>query len=189
MEKFYVKFGKNMSRIGKQPINIPENVEVKIENDTVLVKGAGGELRHKIHPEITAEIADKKIVVRMKNENGSTALWGLTRALIANLIVGVSEGFQKKLEIEGVGYRAQVSGDKLVLTLGFSHLIEFPIPKDVTISVDKNTIEVSGSDKYAVGQAAAKIRAFKKPEPYKGKGIHYVGEHIRRKAGKKAATV
>lgn len=177
-----------MSRIGKQLINIPDGVEVTIESDIVKVKGKGGVLQHKIHPSIDVKIQDREIKVAMRNEKDNTAFWGLTRALIANLILGVEEGFSKKLEIEGVGYRAQLSGNKIILNLGFSHPVEFVIPEGITVSVEGNAIEVAGADKQLVGQTAAKIRAFKKPEPYKGKGIHYKGEHIRRKAGKRAAT-
>lgn len=177
-----------MSRIGKQPIEIPENVDVKIDDDLAIVKGPKGELSQRIHPEINIEITDGEIIVKRKREGNSSALWGLTRALIANMVQGVSEGYQKKLEIEGVGYRAQVQDDKLVLNLGFSHIIEFSIPEEVVINVEGNIIQVSGIDKQLVGQVAAEIRSFRKPEPYKGKGIHYVGEHVRRKAGKKATT-
>lgn len=176
-----------MSRIGKKPINIPDNVKVNIEGDIIKVKGIGGELSHNIHPDISAEVADKEILVFMKKKNGNSALWGLTRAIIANLVTGVNEGFKKRLEIEGVGYRAQISENKLVLNLGFSHPIELDIPEGISVSLDGNAIEVSGIDKQLVGQTAAKIRALKKPEPYKGKGIHYQGEHIRRKVGKRAA--
>ena len=177
-----------MSRIGKQPIQIPESVTVTIDDDTVTVKGPKGELSQDIHREVTVTIEEKNIIVSRKNEKGSAALWGLMRALIANMVRGVTEGYQKDLEIEGVGYRATLEGDTLVLNLGFSHPINFSVPKDVTVSVEGNAIKVSGIKKQEVGQVAANIRSFRKPEPYKGKGIHYLGEHIRRKAGKKAAT-
>jgi len=177
-----------MSRIGKQPIPIPENVEVTIENDVVKMKGPKGELTQSIHPAI--EVGKNKGVlnVRPKSGKGSSALWGLTRALVFNMTKGITEGYHKKLEIEGIGFRAQVQGNVLTLYLGFSHPVEYSIPDEVTVTVAGNTIEVFGADKYMVGQVAAKIRALKKPEPYKGKGIHYVGERIRRKAGKKTAT-
>jgi len=185
-----VRFGKFiMSRIGKQPIKLPDNVEVSVAYDTISVKGPKGELSQLIHPEVDVEITDKEIIVRRKKEGNSSAVWGLMRALIANMVQGVSEGFQKSLEIEGVGYRAQLQGDKLILRLGFSHDIELLIPESIAVNVEGNTVQVSGIDKQLVGQIAARIRAFKKPEPYKGKGIHYVGEYVRRKAGKKAATV
>jgi len=177
-----------MSRIGKQPIKIPENVEVKVDNGVVIVKGPKGELSQSIHREIDVEIIDSEIIVKRKEERNSSALWGLMRALIANMVLGVSEGYQKTLEIEGVGYRAQMQENKIVLSLGFSHAIEFQIPENIEVKVDGNAIQVSGIDKQLVGQVAAKIRSFKKPEPYKGKGIHYVGEYIRRKAGKKVVA-
>ena len=177
-----------MSRIGKQPIPLAEKVEVTIKHGRVTVRGPKGELTRLIHPSIEVTQQEQDIVVRPKNSQGTSALWGLTRSLVFNMTKGVTEGFQKKLEIEGVGYKAQVQGETIVLSLGFSHPVEHAIPQGITINVEGNAIEVSGIDKALVGQVAANIRASKKPEPYKGKGIHYVGEHIRRKAGKKAAT-
>lgn len=177
-----------MSRIGKQPIPIPQNVEVMVENGMVRVKGPKGELVQSIHPAIEVEKKDGMIFVKPKKEKDSSALWGLTRALIFNMTRGVTEGYQKKLEIEGVGFRAQLQGNTLSLNIGFSHPVVYAIPEGISVSVDGNVIEVSGIDKYLVGQVAAHVRSFKKPEPYKGKGIHYVGERIRRKAGKKAAA-
>ena len=187
-ERFYVKFGK-MSRIGKQPIQIPDGVEVKINNNLIFVKGPKGELSQELHPEIKAEIKDKEILITLKhNKSFNFAIWGTFRALIANMIIGVSKGFEKRLVFEGVGFRALVSGNKLVLNLGFSHPVEIEASKGIGFKVEKNTITVSGPDKNLVGQIAANIRASKKPEPYKGKGIRYEDEVIRRKAGKKAAT-
>ena len=177
-----------MSRIGKQPIFIPDNVEVTIKGDQVLVKGPKGELGMEVHPAIGVEKDDKIITVKPKNDKKSSALWGLTRSLVSNMVKGVTVGYAKRLEIEGVGYRAQVQGENLVMQLGFSHPIEFPIPDNVSVSVEGNAIDISGIDKQLVGQVSAKIRSYKKPEPYKGKGIHYKGEHIRRKTGKKATT-
>ena len=177
-----------MSRIGKQPIPLAEKVEVTIENGRITVRGPKGELNLLIHPSIQVTQEGQDVVVKPKNSQGTSALWGLTRSLIFNMAKGVTEGFQKKLVIEGVGYRAQVQGDTIVLSLGFSHPVEHSIPQGITINVEGNAIEVSGIDKALVGQVAANIRASKKPEPYKGKGIHYEGEHIRRKAGKKATT-
>ena len=177
-----------MSRIGKQLIPLAEKVEVTIENGRVTVRGPKGELTQLIHPSIELTQQGQDIVVRPKNSQGTSALWGLTRSLVFNMTKGVTEGFQKKLQIEGVGYKAQVQGDTIVLSLGFSHPVEHAIPRDITVNVEGNAITVSGIDKALVGQVAANIRASKKPEPYKGKGIHYVGEHIRRKAGKKATT-
>jgi len=177
-----------MSRIGKQPIFIPDNVEVTINGGHVSVKGPKGELGIEVHPAIGIEKDNGVITVKPKNDKKSSALWGLTRSLVSNMVKGVTEGYAKRLEIEGVGYRAQVQGENLVMQLGFSHPIEFPIPDNVSVSVEGNAIDISGIDKQLVGQVSAKIRSFKKPEPYKGKGIHYKGEHIRRKAGKKATT-
>ncbi|MFZ5559627.1 MAG: 50S ribosomal protein L6 [Patescibacteria group bacterium] len=179
-----------MSRIGKQLIKIPENVEVKISDNLIMVKGPKGELTQKLHPAITIEVKDKEILVNLKeNKKENTAAQGTYRALIANMIIGVSKGFEKRLVFEGIGYRATVSGHKLILNLGFSHPTEIEAPKGVEFKVEKNTIIISGADKNLVGQVAANIRATKKPEPYKGKGIRYEEETIRRKTGKKAAGV
>ena len=176
-----------MSKIGRQPINIPAGVEVRIDGRFVFAKGPKGELQRKIPKEIKAEIKDGQMVIEPAQSSKRTnALWGLTRSLLANLVKGVVEGFEKKLEIEGVGFRANVQGDKLVLSLGFYHQVEIPSPKGIKLQVEKNAIIVSGADKELVGQTAANIRALKKPEPYKGKGIRYQGEVIKRKAGKKA---
>jgi len=187
-ERFYVEFG-NMSRIGKQSIIIPEGIEVNINNNLILVKGPKGELSREIHPDINIEIKDKEISVRLKDgKEENTPIWGTYRALIANMIMGVSKGFEKRLIFEGVGFRAVVNENKLVLSLGFSHPVEITASNGVEFKVEKNTIIISGADKNLVGQIAANIRATKKPEPYKGKGIRYEDEVIRRKAGKKAAT-
>lgn len=187
-EKLFVEFS-NMSRIGKQPIIIPNGVEVKIDGNLIVVKGKKGELTQKLVPEIKIEMKDKIITLQesQKTKN-SLALWGTFRALIFNMIEGVSNGFQKKLIIEGIGYKAVLSGNKLTLSLGFSHPIIIEAPKGIEFKVEKNTILVSGSDKQVVGQIAANIRIQKKPEPYKGKGIRYDGEIVRRKDGKKAVS-
>lgn len=177
-----------MSRIGKKPILIPKGVEVKIEKDLFLVKGPKGELTLKIHPHVSVFLEDGTIKITVKNPEikEDKALWGLYRSLIKNMILGVTSGFEKKLEINGVGYKAQVSGEKLILHVGFSHPVDFLIPRSVAITVDKNVISVSGIDKQLVGETAARIRAIRPPEPYKGKGIKYIDEVIRRKAGKAA---
>lgn len=176
-----------MSRIGKQPIQIPENVEVKISQDEIKIKGPKGELNQSIPSQIKVVSKEKELIVTPRQKTKETpALWGLFRSLIFNMVQGVIQGFEKKLEIEGVGYKASLQGNKLVLNLGFSHPIEIEAPAGIEFKVDKNIITVSGIDKQLVGQLAAKIRAQRKPEPYKGKGIHYLGEVIRRKAGKKA---
>ena len=177
-----------MSRIGRQPINIPEGVEVTIVEKMVSVKGPKGELQVKILKGLKIEKQDHQIIVSQSVENADTQKqFGLLRTLVSNAIVGVSEGFTKELEINGVGFRASMKGSVLEMSLGFSHPIEYTAPEGVTLSVDQNIIKVTGHDKQLVGAAAANIRAFKKPEPYKGKGIKYVGEHVRRKAGKAAA--
>ena len=152
-----------------------------------MVKGPKGELTETIDRSMSIDLQDGVLSVKPKAEKRS-AIWGLTRALVSNMVKGVTEGYEKILEIEGIGYRAQLAGDKLVLSLGFSHPVNFPIPSGITINVTGNVITVSGIDKQQVGQVAADIRAFKKPEPYKGKGIRYRGEHVRRKAGKKTAA-
>ena len=176
-----------MSRIGKMPIQVPEGVSVKIDNGEVVVKSGQKELRFSFNPKVNVSLNDKTLNVEAKRKIDSN-LWGLTRTLIYNMIIGVTKGFEKKLEIEGVGYTASISGDKLVLKLGFSHPIEYKTSGDIQLDVKKNIITVSGIDKQLVGQVAAEIREFRKPEPYKGKGIHYLGEHIRRKEGKKAVA-
>jgi len=182
-----VKFGNIMSRIGKQLIIIPDNVEVSIDNGEIKVKGPKGELFQKIPYEIEVIIKDKQITINPKNKTkNSSALWGLLRTLIFNMIEGVVNGYEKQLEIEGVGYRAVVEGNRLVLSLGFSHPINIDAPNGIEFKVEKNLITVSGFDKQLVGQISADIRSKRKPEPYKGKGIHYLGEVIRRKSGKKA---
>jgi len=178
-----------MSRVGKKPILIPADVEVKIEDKVVIIKGPKGELSREIRPEIKIEQKENKIFVIPQILTKKTkAFWGLTRTLIANMIKGVTEGYQKKLEIEGLGFRANLEGDNLVLQVGFSHPIKIEPPPGIKFSVEKNIITVSGSDIELVGQVAANIRKVKPPEPYKGKGIRYLGEVIRRKMGKKVAT-
>lgn len=176
-----------MSRIGKKPIQIPEGVDVKIDGNQVKVKGPKGELSLNLPSVLKVELKDKDLICSPQKETKQTsALWGSHRALLANMIEGVSSGYQKQLEIEGVGYTAVLEDRDLVLKLGFSHPIRIKAPEGIKFKVERNTISVSGIDKALVGQVAAKIRAQRKPEPYKGKGIHYVGEVIRHKAGKKA---
>jgi large subunit ribosomal protein L6 len=178
-----------MSRLAKKPIHIPEGVSVSIDGGFVGVKGSKGELAVPVLPGVAAEIsADSARVTRTGEDKQSKANTGTMWSLVKNAIQGVSEGFSKKLEIEGVGYRAQKDGDALVISLGYVNSVRFPIPAGVEVSVEKNVIAVSGIDKELVGRVAAEIRALKKPEPYKGKGIRYQGEVVRRKAGKKAVT-
>ena len=176
-----------MSKIGKQPIKILEGVEVKIDGYLIWVKGPKGELKRQIPQEVKAELKDSQLIVSLARQTKrSPALWGLTRMLLANMVEGVKNGFAKKLEIEGIGYKVALQGKDLILNLGYSHPVEFKAEPGIEFKVEKNIITVSGIDKELVGQAAANIRALAKPEPYKGKGIHYLGEIIKRKAGKKA---
>lgn len=180
-----------MSKIGKIPVVIKEGVSVAIAENTVVVKGPKGETTFAVPRGIVVKTADGKVVVAQQDANNDQmkALFGLTRAMIANMITGVSTGFQKKLELSGVGYRAQVSGNTLSLSIGFSHPVKIQAPPDVTFAVADNAIIVSGVDKVLVGNTAAQIRAIRPPEPYKGKGIKYAGERIRKKAGKAAKAV
>lgn len=178
-----------MSRIGKKPILIPAGADVKIEGRDVVVKGPKGELQMQIPFDIKAEIKDSQILVSvLKDTKSARALWGTIRMLISNMVEGVLKGYEKKLQLEGVGYKANMEGENLALQLGFSHPVKFLKEKDINISVEKNIITISGPSKEKVGQLAAKIRAVKPPEPYKGKGIRYVGEYVRRKAGKKVVA-
>ncbi|MCJ8329196.1 MAG: 50S ribosomal protein L6 [Lentisphaeria bacterium] len=176
-----------MSRIGKKPITVPEKVEVKIDGSKVTVKGSKAELSHVIPDCIEIVQEDKLLLVNRKIETkDARALHGLTRSLINNMIVGVDTGFKKDLEMRGVGYRAAVKGKQLVLSVGYSHPVEYDIADGIEISVEANVISVAGADKQQVGQVAAEIRDYRKPEPYKGKGIRYVGEYVIQKEGKSA---
>ena len=178
-----------MSRIGKKPILIPEGVEVRIEGQKVVIKGPKGEILREIRPEIRIEVNENKIFLSPQIETKKTkAFWGLTRALIFNMVRGVTEGYEKKLEIEGLGFRAVLEGENLQLYVGFTHPIKIEAPQGIKFSIEKNIITVSGADIEKVSQIAAKMRKVKPPEPYKGKGIKYLGEVIRRKVGKKAIT-
>jgi large subunit ribosomal protein L6 len=179
-----------MSRIGKQPVSIPAGVKVAVAGGKVRVDGPKGSLDQAVPAGITVEIKDGKVLVaRPDDTRKNKALHGLTRALINNMVNGVSKGFEKELHIEGVGYPAAVAGSKLNLTLGYSHPVEFDIPKGITIVVETQTeVKISGIDRALVGQVAANIRFLREPEVYRGKGIRYKDEHIRRKAGKTAST-
>jgi large subunit ribosomal protein L6 len=179
-----------MSRVGKMPIKLPAGTQAKIENGQVVVKGPKGELKQATHPQVNINIAGEEITVTVKDEENKKqrALWGLYRNLINNMVLGVTAGFSKKLEIKGVGYRAQVSGQKLILNLGFSHQVDFPLPTGISAAVEGNFITISGIDKQLVGELSAQLRRLRLPEPYKGKGIKYDDEVIRRKAGKTAAS-
>jgi large subunit ribosomal protein L6 len=178
-----------MSRIGKEPVPIPDGVDVALAGGTVTVKGPRGELSHTVPDGVTVDLTDNQVVVtRASDHRKHRALHGLTRSLIANMVTGVTAGYSKSLEIVGVGYRAQARGNNaLVIQAGYSHPVEVVAPEGVTFQVPTPTrITVSGYDKQVVGQVAADIRAIRKPEPYKGKGIRYAGEQVRRKAGKAA---
>ncbi|MFA6525905.1 MAG: 50S ribosomal protein L6 [Candidatus Buchananbacteria bacterium] len=177
-----------MSRIGKNPITIPSGVEVTLTGDVVEVKGPKGSLKEKLHPLVSAELKDGTLQVKIKDEENKSqrALWGLFGSLIRNMITGVTIGFSKQLEINGVGMKYAVSGNKVNLNVGFSHPVEFAIPAGITIAVEANIMTISGIDKQLVGETAAQIRRIKKVEPYKGKGIRYVGEKFIKKAGKAA---
>lgn len=180
-----------MSRIGKQPVVVPAGVTVTLKEDNTLeVKGPKGTLTQRFHPTITIKVEAGQILVERPNDDKlERSLHGLTRAIIHNMVDGVTNGFKKQLEINGIGYRAQLQGKKLVLNLGYSHSIEMIPPEGITLEVpDQNKIIVSGYDKQLVGEFAAKIRSKRPPEPYKGKGIKYADEHIRRKEGKTGAS-
>ena len=178
-----------MSRVGKKPIPIPTGVTVQISSDAVEVKGPKGTLRQPLPPGVVVEMNDGTLEARLKRDD--RALWkfhGLARSLVANAVTGVSEGFKKELDIVGIGYRAEVVGQRLTFALGFSHPVLFDIPAGITVTVDKQThLVVSGVDRQAVGQVAANIRGLRKPDPYKQKGIRYTGEVLRRKVGKTGA--
>ncbi len=178
-----------MSRIGNQPIELPQGVEVKVDGTTVRVKGPKGQLERQVRPEVKVAVEDGQVVVtRSSDVKQHRAYHGLTRALVANMVEGVSAGFRKGLEIVGVGYRADKRGKDLVLTVGYSHEVKYPQPEGIDISTPtQTTIVVEGIDKQKVGQVAAELRAVRPPEPYKGKGIRYEGEQVRRKAGKTGA--
>src|SRR5688572_9446927 len=178
-----------MSRIGKQPVTVPSGVDINLSGTTLTVKGPKGTLTQEIHPDITIDVADGEVnVTRANDERENRALHGHFRSLIANMVVGVTDGYTRRLEIVGVGYRAAVRGSNgLTLQMGFSHPVEFDAPEGITFEVPTPTrITINGTDNQAVGQVAANIRKIRKPEPYKGKGIRYEGEQVRRKSGKAA---
>jgi large subunit ribosomal protein L6 len=178
-----------MSKIGRQIIPLA-GATVEVRDGLVVVKGPKGELKQQIKKEVTVEVKDDHIVVTVAQPDNQQqrALWGLYRALIANMVTGVTKGFTEVLEINGVGFRAEMKGSKIVLALGFSHPVEFSLPVGVEAKIEKNVVTMSGIDKHLVGQTAANLRALKKPEPYKGKGIKYASEVVRRKAGKQVKS-
>ena len=176
-----------MSRVGKKPIELPEGVKVDIKGSDVTVAGNKGKVSRSFRPEISIKLEDSVLTVERSNDSRSQrAFHGLTRSLLNNMVIGVSEGFTRRLQIEGVGYRAEVKGKNLILIVGYSHLVEIEPPENVQFEVENRgkLITVSGIDKQVVGEISAQIRKVRKPEPYKGKGIRYEGEYVRRKAGK-----
>ena len=178
-----------MSRVGKKPIPIPNKTKVSCIDRVITVEGEKGKLVRKIHDDVNLDVRDNEIRVTMEKESREVrAIQGLTRSLVANMVAGVSQGFERVLEIKGIGYRAEKSGDQIVLNLGYSHAINFDIPKGISVEIDRNNaIKLSGIDKEALGHTAASIRRLRPPEPYKGKGIKYAQEKIQRKAGKTGA--
>jgi large subunit ribosomal protein L6 len=176
-----------MSRIGKKPVPLPKGVSAAVKDNTVSVKGPKGELKLRLVSEIEASVDEGGITLTPRsNDDRARSMWGMQRTLVNNLVLGVTQGFSQKLEINGVGYRAAVQGKKLQLQLGFSHDVNYPIPDGIQIVAEKPTaLTISGSDKQLVGQVASEIRGFRPPEPYKGKGVRYAGEYVRRKEGKK----
>ncbi|HEU4955465.1 MAG TPA: 50S ribosomal protein L6 [Gemmatimonadales bacterium] len=178
-----------MSRIGKKPVTLPKGVAVEIQGNTVAVKGPKGELRRTLHTEMQVALADGQVTVsRPSDEKRHKALHGLSRTLVQNMVDGVSKGFSKTLEIQGVGYKAEAKPYGVNLIVGYSHPVKYEAPKGIKISVENNTVvKIEGADKEAVGQVAAELRSVRPPEPYKGKGIRYQGEQVRRKAGKTGA--
>jgi len=176
-----------MSRVGKKPIPVPDKAKITYKDRVLIVKGDKGSLTREIHPAVDLEIADNIInVLLLKDDRESRALQGLTRSLVANMVTGVSTGFERVLEINGIGYRAELKGKNIEFNLGYSHPIDFPLPEGISANIDKNIIKLSGIDKDLLGYTASNIRSLRPPEPYKGKGVKYAGEYIQRKAGKTA---
>ncbi len=179
-----------MSRVGKKPVKIPEGVTVQVDGQKVSVSGPKGALTYDFRPEVAIKVDGNQVLVEREGDTAKAkSLHGLSRTLVENMVRGTDKGWNKGLELVGVGYRAEVSGANLVLSVGFSHPVKFTAPPGITFSVNQNQINVSGIDKQLVGETAAKIRRIRPPEPYKGKGIKYIGEVIRRKAGKAAKAV
>lgn len=185
-EKHYLKFGKFMSRLGKKPIEVAGGVTVELNGSTLSVTGPKGNLKREIPSEVLVSVNGSEVTVSLKNPESVDPIWGTISSHVMNMIEGVSKGFEKKLQIEGIGYKGEVKGKEVVMSLGFSHPVNITIPEGLAVTIEKSTITVSGIDKEAVGAFAAKVRDYKKPEPYKGKGIRYVGEHVTIKQGKKS---
>ncbi|MFH1354095.1 MAG: 50S ribosomal protein L6 [bacterium] len=178
-----------MSRIGKQSITLPDGVTATVENQIVKVTGPKGELGYVVHPDVEVKLCDNQLTCSVaRSGKRAAALWGTTRSRLANIVEGVNEGYRKELELHGVGYRAKLAGKNLELSVGFSHPVVIEAPEGINFAVEKETITVEGYDKVQVGQMAANIRAVRRPEPYKGKGIRYHGEKVRRKVGKMVGT-
>jgi len=179
-----------MSRIGRKPVPIPQGVKVQVTDGTVRAEGPKGKLSQPVPAPLSAKVEGNVLVIaRPDDDRHVRALHGLTRALMANMVAGVKDGFERKLEIVGIGYRAQMQGKAIQLALGYSHPVIFPLPEGITAEIDKQVaITLRGADKALLGQTAAKLRALRKPDPYKGKGIRYLGEYVRRKVGKKAGA-
>jgi large subunit ribosomal protein L6 len=179
-----------MSRIGRKPVPIPQGVKVQVADGTVRAEGPKGKLSQPVPAPLSAKVEGNVLVIaRPDDDRHVRALHGLTRALMANMVSGVKDGFERKLEIVGIGYRAQMQGKAIQLALGYSHPVIFPLPEGITAEIDKQVaITLKGADKALLGQTAAKLRALRKPDPYKGKGIRYLGEYVRRKVGKKAGA-
>ena len=176
-----------MSRVGKKPIEISDKIKVTYTGRILTVAGEKGTLTRTIHPDVNLNIDDKTLTVTIDNMDKKTrSLWGMTRALIANMVTGVSQGFERALEINGIGYRAELKGKNIEFNLGYSHSIDFPLPEGISANIDKNIIKLSGIDKDLLGYTASTIRSLRPPEPYKGKGVKYVEEYVQRKAGKTA---
>ncbi|MFA6537053.1 MAG: 50S ribosomal protein L6 [Patescibacteria group bacterium] len=180
-----------MSRIGKMPIKILAGVEAKMQDNVLIIKGQKGEIKCQLHPDVQLDIdvgvAEIRVTVKEPDNKKDRALWGLFRSIVANMVTGVTTGFEKKLEINGIGYKAVISGQKLTLNVGYSHPVEFILPTGITGKVDANVITLNGIDKQLLGEVAANIRKVRKPEPYLGKGIKYLDEVLRHKVGKSGA--
>lgn len=176
-----------MSRVGKKPIELSEKIKITYTDQVLTVQGDKGTLSRTLHPDVNINIDDNTLTVTIENMDKKTrSLWGMTRALIANMVTGVSQGFERALEINGIGYRAELKGDKIEFNLGYSHPINFPLPEGISANIEKNVIKLSGIDKDLLGHTASTIRSLRPPEPYKGKGVKYAEEFIQRKAGKTA---
>ena len=176
-----------MSRVGKKPIGIPEKVKITFSDSVLSVQGEKGTLTRTIHPDVQLNIDNAFLTVSIDLMDKKTrSLWGMTRALISNMVTGVSKGFERDLEINGIGYRAELKGNNIEFNLGYSHPIDFPLPEGISAKIDKNIIKLMGVDKELLGYTASTMRALRPPEPYKGKGVKYAEEHIQRKAGKTA---